>query len=1060
MFLDKVKLKYKLLFNVVLMAILGLQIVLIGKSGLYIINSEVDAIYNRGLVPIKEIMQLKIDLLTQQGDLLAFINTFDETSQKKIELDILDLEKKIDLSLSHLINISDQSEKKALNEIMEIYSEYKKTNKTKLIPYVYDMETDGALELVNGIQHKRFNKIDEISKLIQQKAIENAQISKNLADEIYSNQISLLWLIAIGGILVLGIITLIISRNIVNSIGNIIDRIRMLIEDVNCGVLNSRIDHDDVSIDFIEISNSANGIIEAFIKPLNVTEKYIDKISKGEVPPKITDEYMGDFNLIKNNLNSLIDVMCNLILETSGLIDETKIGNLDKRADEFKFSGEWKKLVSGINSVVDSMAEPFEIAINFLDDVSHGRKLVNISENYQGKYGMMINNINDLGSILNVILSELASLAKEVNVNGLISKRIDLEFVAGKGSWKTILKGINKIVDSIAEPLNIVSERIIELGEGKIPAKIDQEYKGDILTITDAVNKAIESVAAIDDAARILNKLSVYDITEEFKGNYSGLFASLKDSINLLRERFANIQNITGNIAEGDLSDLVELKKIGRLSKEDRVSSSFIDMMESIDGLVADSKILAQAAAEGNLSLRIAKGKHRGRYEDIIQGSNQTLDNMLKPFNIAMKFIEDTANGILSDKITEKASGDYKKLYSNMNLLTEEFTNIIGQILDIVRAATNGELEKRIDITMVKGKWQEILNGVNNIMEELLSPVNEAVGVISKMASGDLSVNMIGNYKGDHAILKNALNDTLGHLNDLLIQVNNTVELVDNGAAQVSDASQSLSQGATEQAASLEEILASMQEVGSQSKHNAKNAAIASNLSLETHKNADEGNLQMKELEVAMKNIDDSSNQIVKVIKAINDIAFQTNLLAINAAVEAARAGVHGKGFAVVASEVRSLAQKSAKAADETTELIEGTIKQIERGNELSNRTAEFLTTIVDGISKVTNIVEEISTASEEQDQGITQSIDAIEQVSNVTQKNAANSEETASASVELTSQADKLKSMIAKFKLNHSKSDIYHDSNIIEHRENFEIRKEEVPALEFTEVGDGFGEF
>jgi methyl-accepting chemotaxis protein len=226
-------------------------------------------------------------------------------------------------------------------------------------------------------------------------------------------------------------------------------------------------------------------------------------------------------------------------------------------------------------------------------------------------------------------------------------------------------------------------------------------------------------------------------------------------------------------------------------------------------------------------------------------------------------------------------------------------------------------------------------------------------------------------------------------------------------ANQVSSSSQSLAEGASEQAASLEETSASLEEISSMTKKNAESAAMAKTLANETRGAAETGVASMTAMKQAMDAIKDSSSSIAKIVKTIDEIAFQTNILALNAAVEAARAGEAGAGFAVVADEVRSLAQRSAQSAKETATKIEESVSRSEHGVQLSAKVALGFEEIVVKARKVDELVAEIATASNEQNQGIGQVSTAVSQMDKVTQANAAGAEETASASEELNAQAE-----------------------------------------------------
>ncbi|MGM9580559.1 MAG: methyl-accepting chemotaxis protein [Anaerovibrio sp.] len=288
----------------------------------------------------------------------------------------------------------------------------------------------------------------------------------------------------------------------------------------------------------------------------------------------------------------------------------------------------------------------------------------------------------------------------------------------------------------------------------------------------------------------------------------------------------------------------------------------------------------------------------------------------------------------------------------------------------------------------------------------------------NRIADGDLATEVVtstGDELGDAAASFEIMRQ---RVREVLVEINHEADQVAAGAQNVSDASVALSQGASEQAASVEQLSASISQIASQTASNAQNAEKANELTVGTRNRAEMGNQEMQEMLSAMEEINASSVNISKIIKVIDEIAFQTNILALNAAVEAARAGQHGKGFAVVAEEVRNLAARSAKAAKETTDMIEGSMEKVEAGRGIAHKTAQALSEIVGDVASVADIVASIAKASNEQKLALEQINQGVQQVSQVVQSNSSTSEEAATASQHLSAQADNMKASVGKFRL------------------------------------------
>jgi methyl-accepting chemotaxis protein len=297
-------------------------------------------------------------------------------------------------------------------------------------------------------------------------------------------------------------------------------------------------------------------------------------------------------------------------------------------------------------------------------------------------------------------------------------------------------------------------------------------------------------------------------------------------------------------------------------------------------------------------------------------------------------------------------------------------------------------------------------------------PLGQAVAVLERVADGDLTVELDVHTKDEVGRMAEALNRAVEKLNNTLQEVAESAARASSSSQELAAASESIASGAQEQAASLEETSASLEEITAAVRQSADNANQASQLAAGSKDTAEQGQEVVSKAITAMAEINAASAKISDIISTIDEIAFQTNLLAVNAAVEAARAGDEGRGFAVVASEVRSLAQRSAVAAKEIKVLIQDSLRKVDAGSGLVNRSGETLQGIVGSVKRVTDIVGEIAAASGEQSTGIEQVNTAMTQMDQVTQSNSAQTEELSATAQSLSEQAGHLMDLVATFTL------------------------------------------
>ncbi|HEO8482510.1 TPA: MCP four helix bundle domain-containing protein [Stenotrophomonas maltophilia] len=466
-------------------------------------------------------------------------------------------------------------------------------------------------------------------------------------------------------------------------------------------------------------------------------------------------------------------------------------------------------------------------------------------------------------------------------------------------------------------------------------------------------------------------------------------------------------------VARGDLSVSTQATSKDEAGK---MLAATTEMTAMLRRFSEQTQLMAQMHAGPDISHRIPED-FPGVYGQLASGINTVIFEHLDAIRDAIDVLNQYATGNLTPD-ARRLPGSRAILHESMDAAKASLLAINTQIQQLASAAAAGDFSQRGDAQRFDHDFRVMIEQLNSMMQVADGNLGQLSQLLQSIAAGDLTARMDGQFNGVFARMRDDANTTVAQLTQIVGQIQASASSITLAAGEIASGNSDLSRRTEQQAANLEETAASMEELTSTVRQNAEHARQANQLAIGAHGVASQGGEVVGQVVTTMSAIEASSKKIAEIISVIDGIAFQTNILALNAAVEAARAGEQGRGFAVVASEVRTLAQRSAAAAKEIKGLIDDSVGKVAEGSNLVHQAGSTMGEIVASVQRVTDIMAEISAASQEQSAGIEQVNQTVVQMDETTQQNAALVEEATAAARAMEDQAVQLGEAVARFRL------------------------------------------
>ena len=695
-----------------------------------------------------------------------------------------------------------------------------------------------------------------------------------------------------------------------------------------------------------------------------------------------------------------------------------------------------------------------ELQIAFMESKSGNTQYINQSLSTNGK---LVNLRKELNNEADSIISGEEQWVESIlaaNEKDSANATIFVIIISCLGIISAIVIGFI-LTRNITVPLIDVMVTAEKIGRGESKARVNFDRKDELGDLGNSLNIMAGHIGALVGEAHELTKaavkgeLSVRADPSVHEGDYRAIITEFNATLDAVTGPLNIAAEYVDRISKGDIPQKITDHYNGDFNE---IKQNLNTCIDEVKLLIEDVKMLSLAGVEGRLSTRADASRHKGDFMKIVEGVNETLDSVIGPLNVAAGYVDRISNGDIPDKITENYNGDFNAIKLNLNKCVDAVNLLISDSKMLSLAGVEGRLSTRADASRHKGDFRKIVEGVNETLDSVIGPVNEALRVSKEYARGDFTARVSESLsvRGDFIEFKDALNKIGVELSKLMNLLNEEifegVNVLSAASSEILAITAQLSAGANQTATSVNETTATVQEVrkttdltSEKSKYVAEKAVQVNQIAEKGQKSVDEIIAGMSHIQQQMEGIagnvvrlSEQSQAIGEIIASVNDISEQSNLLAVNASIEAAKAGELGKGFGVVSQEIKNLADQSKQATSHIRTILtdiqravsstvisteQGT-KTVLNGSKLSSEAQESIIVLSKSIADSSKAAIQITASVQEQVVGMDQIALAMESIREAAQSNLAVTKQAEKTAQNLHDLGLKLKQVAGRYKV------------------------------------------